>query len=288
MKIFQIKKTFLVILIFSSLFNFLPSSAESNFKPPVLNSTDLAFNGAITAITVDEMTGIVYVGGDFTKVGEIERNHLAAIETDGTLKDWNPNANDQVVALAINDSTIYVSGYFTKVGKKKRNYLAAIGTNGVIKRWNPTANAHPSDSGIFPLAISGSTIYAGGTFTKIGGIKRHHLAAIGTDGILKDWNPNVNDSVNGFSSAAYVSALAINGSTIYIGGYFNKVGDKTRIGLAAIRTDGTLLDWVPDIVAIPFAIVVSKSMIYVGGLIGKAGDDKPSNFASFSIPDSSQ
>ncbi|MBI2995161.1 MAG: hypothetical protein HYY52_00415 [Candidatus Melainabacteria bacterium] len=69
MKILQSKKTFFSLILLSFFFNFLPLGAKSNFKSPVLNSTDLAFNGSVNAIAVDEMTGIVYVGGDFTKVG---------------------------------------------------------------------------------------------------------------------------------------------------------------------------------------------------------------------------
>ena len=82
------KKIVTFLLAFILLFNFLPLGAKSNFKPPVLNPTDLAFNAPVNAIAVDEKTGIVYVGGDFTRVGETERNHLAAIGPDGTLLNY--------------------------------------------------------------------------------------------------------------------------------------------------------------------------------------------------------
>ncbi len=91
------------------------------------------------------MTGIVYVGGIFTKVGEVERNHLATIGPDGILQSWNPDVKcssypdlDTIVkAIAINESTIYIGGKFSKIGKKERNNLAAIDVDGKLLDWNP-------------------------------------------------------------------------------------------------------------------------------------------------------
>ena len=69
------KKIFTFLLTIFLLCNFLPARAEllnkeSNFKSPISNSTDLAFNGPINAIVKDEITGTVYVGGQFTSVGQ--------------------------------------------------------------------------------------------------------------------------------------------------------------------------------------------------------------------------
>ncbi len=72
------KKALISLLAFLLLCNFLLSDAKSDFKPPVLNPTDLAFNDAINAIAVDEMTGIVYVGGNFTKIGNEPRSNFAS------------------------------------------------------------------------------------------------------------------------------------------------------------------------------------------------------------------
>ena len=227
------KTKFIFLLIFSFFLNFLPSSADSNFTSPVLNPTNLSFNGPIYAIVVDEMTGIVYVGGKFTKIGEIERNHLAAIGTDGTLLDWNPNADNSVNALAIKDSTIYAGGVFSKIGESERNGLAAIGTNGTLQNWNP--NVGP----VFALAIKDSTIYAAGVFTNVGGKEgRHSLVAIGTDGTLQDWDPNINISLGFGASYPEIHALTVSGSTLYVGGEFDSVDDKPRSNFASFSIPG--------------------------------------------------
>ena len=299
MKILQSKKIFLTILVFSLLFNFLPLSAESNFKPPVLNATNLIFNGRVNAIAIDEKTGIVYLGGEFTKVGDIERNGLAAIGTDGTLQSWNPNvgginiittedgeaSGSSIYTLAVKGSTIYVGGFFNTIGGEIRNNLAAIGTDGAILDWNPNANYNVNS-----LVIKGSTIYVGGAFNSIGGKERFGLAAISTDDSLQNWNPGVSGEVH---------ALAIKGSTIYTGGSFYLIGGKERYNLGAIRTNGTVLNWNPKVRHVEYdvdedyfsyydgsivkALAIKGSTIYVGGKFHKIGETERKNLAAIGI-----
>ena len=275
MKIPQSKKTFIFLLAFILVFNFLPSNAKSNFKPPILNPTNLAFNGPIHAIAIDEMTGIVYVSGEFTKVGEIERSGLAAIGTDGNLTSWNPSVDGVHIppkeegqevgpyrvinALAISGSTIYVGGVFTSINGMERNNLAAIGTNGILQNWNPNV----SIGYVNALAVKDSIVYIGGEFSTIGGEKRNKLAAVSTDGVLQDWNPDA-------GMAGGVNALAIKDSIIYVGGLFNTIEGKIRNNLAAIGTDATLQSWNPDVSGGYFGstvrtLAIKDSTIYAGG-----------------------
>jgi hypothetical protein len=194
-------------------------------------------NSVVRALAVSGAT--VYVGGQFTTIGGATRNRLAAIGTDGSLQSWNPDADSTVYALAVSGSTVYAGGSFTCFGncpsgtenstKWTRNCLAAIGTDGTIQPWNPDVG------GIFPtvnaLAVSGSTVYAGGDFTSIGGITRNRLAAIHTDGSLQSWNPNANIAV---------LALAVSGSTVYAGGAFTSIGGIPRNRIVSINADGSV------------------------------------------------
>jgi hypothetical protein len=99
----------------------------------------------------------LYAGGEFTTIGGTARNRLAAIDVNGTLGSWNPNANNAVSSLAISGSTVYAGGYFTTIGGIARNRLAAMDVNGTLGSWNPDANNY-----VNTLAVSGSTVYAGG------------------------------------------------------------------------------------------------------------------------------
>jgi hypothetical protein len=78
------------------------------------------------------------------------------------------------------------------------------------------------------LAISGSTIYAGGYFTTIGGQPRNYLAALdaGT-GQASSWSPSVNGGV---------STLAVGNVDVFAGGSFTSVDNLPQSYLAAIES----------------------------------------------------
>jgi hypothetical protein len=80
------------------------------------------------------------------------------------------------------------------------------------------------------LAVSGSTVYAGGQFTGIGGQPRSNVAALdAATGLATAWNPGV-----GGPSGGSVSTLAVSGSTVYAGGDFSNIGRVEASGLARI------------------------------------------------------
>jgi hypothetical protein len=94
--------------------------------------------------------------------------------------------------------------------------MAALSTRtGKATAWNSNAN-----DGVFALAVPGSTVYAGGSFSSIGRESRSNIAALdATTGAAAAWNPNANDSV---------LALAVAGSTVYAGGSFSSIGGVDR------------------------------------------------------------
>ncbi len=86
--------------------------------------------GDVSTVTSDGLGGW-YIGGKFSKVGNYERQNLAHILSDKTVDpNWNPNANDTVNTLVINNSIIYAGGWFTTMGGQTRNHLAAINVGG--------------------------------------------------------------------------------------------------------------------------------------------------------------
>ena len=74
------------------------------------------------------------------------------------------------------------------------------------------------------LAVSGGTVYAGGSFASIGGQARNRLAALdATTGLPTAWNPDANNSV---------LTLAVSDGTVYAGGQFTAIGGQARSGIA--------------------------------------------------------
>jgi len=178
----------------------------------------------------------LYVGGRFGVIASTARLRLAAFVVNsppGSLPtldvNWNPNVSSAgppyvVRALAMNGGTVYAGGVFGAIGGASRTNLAAIDTSptgsAVISAWSPNPNGQ-----VNALAVDGVTVYAGGTFTAIGGgAPRNGLAAIDTSGLATAWDPNPNGAVN---------ALAASGGWVYAGGLFTAVGTTPRAYFAA-------------------------------------------------------
>ena len=205
-----------------------------------------------------------YIGGVFTDVDGTPRSNIAHILADNTVSDWNPSANGEVRALAVDGSTVYVGGSFTSIGGQPRNCIAALdATTGNATAWDP--NASGSSTYVLALAVSGSTVYAGGQFTTIGGQARSCIAALdATTGNATAWNPSA--TCNFPCLFPYVKALAVSGSTVYAGGRFISIGFQLRNNLAALDvTTGAATAWNPNSNSAVGALEVSGSTVYAGG-----------------------
>jgi trimeric autotransporter adhesin len=239
------------------------TGAATSWNPSAENEVD--------ALAVSGST--VYIGGGFTSVGGKARNHIAAIDgTTGAPTSWNPNPQGHVNALAFSGSTVYAGGDFHHIGGESRSIVAALDPiTGAATSWNPNPTYRKGT--VHALAVSGSTVYVGGTFAAIGGAARKNLAALSrTTGMATGWNP---------SADSHVYALAVSGSTVYAGGDFHRIHGEPRNGLAAIdATTGTATNWKPN-VSRPgwnpldhggiYALAVSGSTVYVGGSFTSIG-----------------
>jgi trimeric autotransporter adhesin len=146
---------------------------------------------------------------------------------------------------------------------------------GQATAWNPNP-----DHGIGALAVSSSTVYAGGGFTSIGGQPCNGIAAVDTDtGAATAWNPNANAP----GTSASIQALAIQGPTLYVSGLFDSIGGEPRKKIAAVHTtDATATDWTPnaDLSADVRALAASESTVYAGGYFESIGGQRRQNLAA--------
>ena len=238
-------------------------------------------SGSILAIAVAGNN--VIMGGTFSTIGGQNRNYIAAVNnTTGSVTNWNPSADNLVNALVLSGSTLYVGGGFTNIGSQSRSGLAVLDTStGLAASWNPNAadltiNTPDGLAGVRSLALAGSTIYAGGTFSMVGGATRNYMAALdATTGIATAWNPT--------PTGGTVASMAFSGNSVYVGGSFNSIGGQPRNLLAALDpTTGQATNWNPGINtgATVSTLLALGSSIYIGGNFYFIGGNSRNNIAA--------
>lgn len=202
----------------------------------VVQSIDV-INGIVN-IAISDGNGGVFIGGSFTKVGNVVRNGVAHIKADKSLDLlWNPNVTytspPQIVyALALSGNSLYIGGLFTSVGGQNRSGIArvsAIGT-GEVDAWNPNATGS-----VRVIVVVGNEILVAGGFSNIGGASRYNLAKLSATTGLADnlWNP--------FSvyPSQSVNCMVVQDNNVYIGGSFGGANGLLRPRLAKVSLTGT-------------------------------------------------
>jgi len=131
--------------------------------------------------------------------------------------------------------------------------------------------------------VDGATVYLGGAFTTVGGVARNRVAAVGTNGTLAAWNPNVNSTVTALKT--HTGAM-----TIYVGGSFTTVGLDARASYAQL---GDFTNPVPSIsglspnsrrVGSPGTVVtVSGSNFVPASVVRCNGTDRATVFVSSGV-----
>ena len=234
--------------------------------------------GTVYSLAFDAAS-ILYAGGSFNTAKGSTRNNLAAFTTSGSgsLKSWNPNANNIVYALAPAGTNIFIGGSFTSLnGATTRNYLAsANNTNGTVTSFNPNLNG-----AVTCLSLGGNIIYAGGQFSTVNGgsTSRSYAAAYdATTNALKSWNPVAN---------SYVYGIAAQADTVYLGGYFTTLNGSNRNRLAAVKgSAGTSdLSFNPDVNNIVRNHFISEQTLLTGGSFTTIGGNYRSGFAVYKLP----
>lgn len=227
--------------------------------------------GGLVSAMVPDGSGGWYLGGTFTFVGGSPRSGLAHIKASGLLDTgFHPSLTGSVAALALSSGTLYVGGTF-HMGTHTDLVALRAGTGAV--QTNVTASVNgPVDA----LLRSGGTLYVGGSFTQLDSAAHAGLGAIaaGNGQPVSGFDSSV-----GVNAQIAVSALAISGSNLYLGGNFGTVDSSSRNGLAAVDKSTGALDgaFTPDIAsggAIHALAIGSSGPLYVGG----QWDDSISHF----------
>jgi hypothetical protein len=173
-------------------------------------------NNSVEALTVSG--GTLYAGGGFTRAGGTNANYIA---------QWNGSAwsglgsgmsggyyGTEVYALVVSGTNLYAGGVFYSAGGTNANFIAQWNGSSWSALGSGMYLADFVDASVYALAVSGTNLYAGGSFYTAGGTGAINVA---------QWNGSSwSRLVSGMDS--YVSALAVSGTNLYVGGYFTTAG----------------------------------------------------------------
>lgn len=158
--------------------------------------------------------------------------------------------------------------------------VVAAGGAALAEVVSGTPATAPSFNGpVYALAHRGDVVYVGGSFTGavVGGktIARARLAAFdASTGALLSWNPGADSTVR---------ALAVDGTTVFAAGDFDKVAGMSRDAIAGIdASSGELTALKHTVLGQPNALAVGNGRLYVGGRLTSVDGSPRTNLAAFS------
>ncbi|WP_133257034.1 T9SS type A sorting domain-containing protein [Hymenobacter edaphi] len=218
-------------------------------------------NSTVQALALDGNT--LYLGGSFSETGYFT----------GAL-GWLPGSTDTPAnGLGRYTGTVYcaepdgadgwyVGGSFTwSSGAQQWNNLVHVRADLTL---DPAFVANPNGA-VQTLLLDGSTLYAGGSFSNIGGLARQNLAAVaaGTGLAVATWSPTTNGTVH---------ALALTGNSLYLAGSFSQLNGLAQRGLGALhKTTGASVTGVPELNSTGNTLLLDGTTLYVGGSFSQIG-----------------
>jgi len=256
-------------------------SAEGSFTVlPFSDVTPISRYGvgdspASSVQTLVRSGSTLWLGGFFTQSGPRLGSGLKTDALTGALLPGQPQVVG-VINTVVPDGAggFFIGGMFNQVGAYARGTLAHIlPDGGVDPDWAATTNGRVS-----ALAMYGSTLYVGGSFSTANGTPSLGLVAF--------------DAATGtrlpLPSATIVEAMTVSGTTLFLGGNFSSVDGQPRNRVAAIDLmTGTVLPLAPSVNGVVYSLVAEPPNLYLGGEFTTVNSVSRARAAAVAIADGS-
>ncbi len=245
---------------------------------------------------------LLYAGGDFTALSPISAKGIAVwngqtwSELGGGVARTESYNSASVQAIAVVGAKVYVGGIFDRAGQLPVSNIARWDGHA----WSDMAGGIDCGSGgscygsnrpVQAIAVVGSDVYVGGDFSHAGGVLTPSLAR--WDGSA--WWPVGKGGFGNYYSTPIISALASNGSSLFVGGTFTSIDGVSANNL--VKWDGA--NWFPlgsgeqnGVRGMSYSyspaavsgIGVTNRDVYVGGSFDSAGGWASVNFGHWHDP----
>ncbi|ARB93264.1 fibronectin type III domain-containing protein [Legionella longbeachae] len=231
----------------------------------------------------------VYIGGEFNVVGTSPNQsviyYITRVSTSDAVADpfWHPNPDGAVNSVVVGANAVYIGGLFSKItlNNATRNGIAALdigGNGGAQQNWN----ANLSGAQIYSIVVSDQVYFGGFYFTPSLQQKFIGAASLTTGALNSTWSVNANDIVR---------SLALNGSTMYLGGDFTTISgadannntiqyDRNYIAAVSTSGKGIVTAWNPDADDAVYALALSDNTLYAAGAFSNIGSKSRSGIAA--------
>ncbi len=232
-------------------------------------------SGAIDTTYVPEVQ-LTFAGFEVDPQGRVyvvTSGALRRVLPDGRLDlSWNVASSSFIVALGIGDSRLYVATQAPSTSDPNPVLGFSLANGAVDTTWNATTTGRVR----VIEADSQGSIWLGGDFTRVNGVDIRYLARLDQNGVLVP--------AGNAAPSSFVYALEESGNGMAVGGVFERLGTQTRLAVARLGLDGSLL---PDSTSVErsasstaFARQPNGGMI-VGGDFAKVGHYFTSGAARF-------
>lgn len=203
------------------------------------------FKAAVRTISYD-ISGNVFVGGDFTQINEnLTKNYFVSFRPDGTLFTGYENNlgstrfNNVVYKILpdISSGKQLVGGQFTAFKGSVRNRLVRLNSDGTEDTSFYTNLGTAFSSNVWSLCLQqDGKIIVGGDFTTFNGNTRNRLVRLNSDG-TEDTSFATNIGT-GFNNSVRTISINSDGKII-VGGLFTTFNDNSRNRILRLNVDGT-------------------------------------------------
>jgi uncharacterized delta-60 repeat protein len=207
-----------------------PGSLDTTFDPGA-GTNDFVFSSVV------QPDGKVVIGGAFTSVNGVNRNHIARLNADGSVDTtFDPGSDANVLAIALQpDGKVLIGGGFSWVGGALRPGIARLNMNGSL---DATFNASAGGgTTVHSLALQpDGRILIGGDFSAINSVGRNDVARLNANGTLD----TTFDPGTGVDSGAILALELQQDGRVLIGGLFLTFNGVGRKNYARLNADGSL------------------------------------------------